>query len=452
MRVEKLFAGMAALALAMGIVSCGFPFDAADSNNNSGGQGLSPQVNLERTVDDFSSNFAKAAFLTVRAVADSLELIESAGVDLEGIHSRAARSGNQQVMFSDLGPYVAGLSRGARSAAGTELSLEDELAQIAEDLGTEIALLIPDADAAIAAGLITIEDGDILWYGGTRMPVDSLEGIVAVEIMTRVAAGEDIEAAITDIQDELDRLMEIDEPQAQARGLYMRPNATTGGWVASGGRWTGGLVRYRFSNDDLPYTDDWRQIARAAMAEWQARTGGRVRFEEISPSAWDMITRSLGQSQFLTFRLTPGTNNATVGSVGALSTVRTSKDHPNPMRVYLHEIGHALGLMHEHQRPDRNSYVTIDPSYLRDKINYEVVPRQTLVAGLKAVRIWRFTIWLPYIWYLDFGYAVGAFDFDSVMIYSGAGVKRRTPVNGLYDIPYNTGLSNTDVETVRRMY
>lgn len=37
----------------------------------------------------------------------------------------------------------------------------------------------------------------------------------------------------------------------------------------------------------------------------------------------------------------------------------------------MHEIGHALGLYHEHQRPDRNQYVTVDPSVAND-VNYQI--------------------------------------------------------------------------------
>ena len=49
-------------------------------------------------------------------------------------------------------------------------------------------------------------------------------------------------------------------------------------------------------------------------------------------------------------------------------------------KIVLHELGHALGLIHEHQRPDRDDYVTINFSNLRPsgRSNLEKVSRSAV--------------------------------------------------------------------------
>ncbi len=87
-----------------------------------------------------------------------------------------------------------------------------------------------------------------------------------------------------------------------------------------------------------------RQVCRA-MAEWQASTGVRFvadtkRLDRLAIVPGDRTEATPGYLPFgNSVHIEPG---ATYGAV-------------------LHEFGHTLGLMHEHQRPDRDRYITFAP-------------------------------------------------------------------------------------------
>lgn len=63
--------------------------------------------------------------------------------------------------------------------------------------------------------------------------------------------------------------------------------------------------------------------------------------------------------------------------------------------VILHEFGHAIGMLHEHQRPDRDHYITINESNLTNKGLSDVKPKKT---------------------YNDVAY-ISAYDYRSIMHY-----------------------------------
>ena len=59
----------------------------------------------------------------------------------------------------------------------------------------------------------------------------------------------------------------------------------------------------------------------------------------------------------------------------------------------IHELGHILGMMHEHNRPDRDDYLLINKENIIDKFDKQ----------------FNKTTW---------GFVVKPFDWESVMLYS----------------------------------
>jgi hypothetical protein len=401
-------------------------------------------VNLDYKIENLNSAFSKAAFLTVSAAADYIKLANLTSNDFNTLQ-RSTSAVERNLSFHEIGNFIKNTSALTRNATDEDFDIEDELLKIDAKYQSDLNTLIPIPDPAIIGNFLTIEDGMITMIGGMGFPVNSIEGIGTIEVLNRVVNGEDIEDVISDIQSDIEKF--LSEHYTEPRGVYISPqNAWAFNQFVTGARWTNGLVRYRFESS---FTADEKTTAREAMAEWSTATENKVRFEEISVNLWDQISKGIGQYQYVTLAIKDLPNAAGNSTVGSVAGSRINIDPlAADKRTYLHEIGHTLGLMHEHQRYDRDNYVTIAKEHANDTVNMGIVPKQSMVAGLKPVKVLFVTVYLPWIWYYDYGITVGSFDYNSVMNYFSPYIYK---INGA-TIYRNNTISSTDATTVKSMY
>ena len=100
-----------------------------------------------------------------------------------------------------------------------------------------------------------------------------------------------------------------------------------------------------------------------------------------------------------------------------------------------HEIGHRLGLLHEHQRRDRNEHVTVTPPANIDNNSNYSDTLYTVISG--EVRM------------------VGPYDFDSIMHYSARSAAVLPKYNAFKNSPGYHGdlsLSQGDIDTINVLY
>ncbi|XP_061180039.1 uncharacterized protein LOC133188574 [Saccostrea echinata] len=109
-------------------------------------------------------------------------------------------------------------------------------------------------------------------------------------------------------------------------------------------RWTDGVMPYTFANGH--FTTKELYIMKTAMREWEKYTC--IKFREKTSSDVNFVRIQNGHGC-----------NSQLGMVGGEQILNLDINGCRWKGLYLHEIGHAIGLVHEHQLPNRDDYIDI---------------------------------------------------------------------------------------------
>ena len=180
----------------------------------------------------------------------------------------------------------------------------------------------------------------------------------------------------------------------------------------------------------------------------QIHDGTGIAFREsVRPHWWLEFWHAFGLSGYLRISAEQlsYTGWVTVGKVGK-SRLVMDLDYVTREEYFNHEMGHVLGLLHKHQRYDRDDSVEVGPS----GSNYNKIPRLSR----------RWFLW--WSWYVENSTTFGTpYDYYSIMHYDRSDItladggdwdvyEENNEVWG--DENAGTWFSPWDIYTIRRLY
>ncbi|MBQ7159764.1 MAG: hypothetical protein IJS09_10160, partial [Treponema sp.] len=287
-----------------------------------------------------------------------------------------------------------------------ETSLQDEINELVKFFQESFKENLPDPTPALSLPFVDSTNEGLIIGDDSIIPFNSVQGAMTVEILNAVAEGENIKDLLTSFQSEINQEYEISE-----RCL----------WTTDKNAWPNGDVYYRWGTI-LP---NHKTSVIEAMCIWYTKTLGTITFHELADNSWNNFLLFLGligcvniSDDFLDENVL---GVSTVGYQGGFQTLKLSWQIQENMlkATCCHELGHTLGLRHEHQRPDRDFYISVP--YVGS--NFNPFPKE--IDGFRwnsfTIDLFFFsiTIYYPIWWSETYSETEGLFDFDSVMLYSG---------------------------------
>jgi Astacin (Peptidase family M12A) len=153
--------------------------------------------------------------------------------------------------------------------------------------------------------------------------------------------------------------------------------------------WDHGILPYKF---DVGFPKEMRDLVYDALDHLDKQTDHVFTFTDVTDIGADQDAQYKDYVKFKKANFC----DSWIGKKGGEQVINLTSECGDA--EIIHEIGHALGLYHEHNRPDRNTYVII---------NWKNIDLKKKGARTAFCRIPR-----------DRGEKKGAYDFDSIMHYS----------------------------------
>jgi hypothetical protein len=183
----------------------------------------------------------------------------------------------------------------------------------------------------------------------------------------------------------IDDMLLYPEQLTQATEARPRAQAHVIDYRQRFGTWDGGVVPYQLAD---AFSDAERQRILNAFEQWS----------RIAPLVF--VARTT-QSGYLNVTKEPAQENqasacfSNVGQFRRGAVVRTNLGGTcaGSARTIAHEIGHALGMWHEHQRSDRDQYLTIDFDNIRDNArgNFNIINGLPLIGEYDFGSVMHYT-------------------------------------------------------------
>jgi hypothetical protein len=190
---------------------------------------------------------------------------------------------------------------------------------------------------------------------------------------------------------------------------------------SQGSRWPNRIVPFVIDARDFPAGSANRAVIQAAINHWNSNTVMRLRPRQR-------------ERDFVRFVAATSSCSSPIGRQGGAQNIGCDLTRFNRGSI-IHEIGHAVGMYHEHVRQDRNRFVTVDLSNIQAGQSHNFKQRNS-----KA-------------------HDVGPYDYGSIMHYGPRAFAQNPRRNTITaPSPWDTmigqraGLSSGDVNAVEEAY